>query len=149
MNILVRIKIIGTLFVALTIGMQMYPMDPAPGYAIQHNEETHLFEARSCDELSQRIGVLGYALFENQTAFISTLRVEKECRKQGVGSALMQTALAHFTSIGMQKVKLQAVGQGSNAQEREANTKRLYQFYMKFGFGEPDELDYMVREARR
>lgn len=145
MKMLLRIKIIGSLCMALTIGMHVYSMDSA-NYAIVHKEESGMFEARSHEE-SQRIGVLGYALFKDEMAFVATLKEEKDCRQSGVGSALMRTALDHFATIGMQKVKLQAVGQGMNAQEREANTERLHTFYKRFGFSEPDEFGYMIREV--
>ena len=82
------------------------------------------------DENDRVIGCVGYSSIENSTeVFLHRLFVKPELKRQGIGSALLETAQTHLKSIGKTAVRV-------HLGEPRETWAESYAFYPKHGYTE-------------
>lgn len=115
----------------ITLWKQVFPDDPP------HNEPTLVLAAKlNVDDLifvsedNGRIVGACMAGYDGHRGWLYAVAVSPECRRSGVGSALVAAALAELKTLGCIKVNLQI---------RPTNTA-VAEFYKSLGFAVEDRL---------
>lgn len=143
MDILSRIMAIASLFFVVTIGIQVYPMDPASAYPAQDYEFV-TSEAESFGfaqhEITAKMGdqALGSVIFQYNypSVIVEVLFVEPAHRRKGIAGALMARVeeFARANACIQMRLKATPLELGLTSAQRVERCLLLKAMYEKCGF---------------
>lgn len=93
--------------------------------AYMHNQGSHFWVAETTDTPKQVVGMIGVQHHEDNVGEIRRLRVRKDMRRRGIGSALIETALKFCQDRGYLKIALDTF------MEREPAVKLFEKFHFR------------------